>query len=89
MVGKPPMALSASQTQVGAADERPVQSKLQPPFIHHNQHQQPAQLGPRNTQGHGLIVNTVKTERKRGWMWGDDGMLRAQGEFGERWRKVR
>lgn len=59
-----------------------------PPSIHHNQRQESAQLGPRNTQGHGLIVNTVKTQREEGearWMSGDDGMLKAKGaEFEER-----
>lgn len=62
------------------------------PSIHHNQRQQSAQLGPRNTEGHSLIVNTVKTGRKKDRVGGaggrggaggqvrgvgDDGMLRA------------
>lgn len=74
-------------TRLEQADERSVHTGLwlQPPSIHHNQRQQSAQLGPRNTQGHSLIVNTVKTQREGGWTLGDDGILKAWGEFGERW----
>lgn len=52
----------------------------QPPSIHHNQRQQSAQLGPRNTQGHSLIVNTVKTQRREGGV--DVGRWRDAESFG-------
>lgn len=58
---------------------------LQPPSIHHNQRQQSTQLGPRNTQGHGLIVNTVKTQREGGWTLGDDGNSESLGGV---WGKI-
>lgn len=69
------------------ADERSVHTGfwLQPPSIHHNQRQQSTQLGPRNTQGHGLIVNTVKTRREGGWTLGDDGNSESLGGV---WGKI-
>lgn len=69
------------------ADERSVHTGLwlQPPSIHHNQRQQSTQLGPRNTQGHGLIVNTVKTQREGGWTLGDDGNSESLGGV---WGKI-
>ncbi|TNN66507.1 hypothetical protein EYF80_023300 [Liparis tanakae] len=49
-------AIGKSEQQMKDASRRVLGSVT--PSIYHNQRQQPAQLGPRNTQGHGLIVNT-------------------------------